>query len=127
MWTFREYVKLGGKRELSQWFGELSDDDAATAQVALEFLSQTERTNWRRPKFDVLHNSGGLGEVILGKVGGVQTRLVGFFGPGPYMFTVVLVVTKKEKNYSPSDWIKIAKKRRLECQSDSGRMNVWVP
>ncbi|MDP1731087.1 MAG: hypothetical protein Q8L54_07920 [Devosia sp.] len=97
--------------------------------TALEQLAKIERDYWRRPQFDTLHNMDGMGEIILGKVDGVQTRLVGFFGPkgARHVFTVVLVVTKKMKVYEPKDWEKIALRRRQECEEEKGKADVWYP
>jgi hypothetical protein len=127
MWTFREYVKAGGEKELSDWFENLSEEAQAAVLVAMEYLQDVPRHLWVRPRFDLLHKMDGMGEIRLGKKDGVQTRLVGYFGPDQLTFTIVLVVTKKDKNYTPKDWKKIAKKRRKECDEDGERVNVWAP
>jgi hypothetical protein len=67
------------------------------------------------------------GEIILKVVGGVQTRLVGFFDDRRMVFTIVLVVTKKEPNYMPRDWQQISVKRMNEVKANSGRANEWYP
>jgi hypothetical protein len=129
VWTFQGYIDNRGSEELPRWFEGLSPEDQAAVMTALEQLGRIERDWWRRPQFDVLRNMDGMGEVILGKIAGVQTRLVGFFGPGRqrHVFTIVLVVTKKAKAFHPKDWERTALRRREECEGGEGRTHVWNP
>ncbi len=129
LWTFQTYVDIRGEREVAVWFEGIGPEDQASVLTALEQLAKVERDYWRRPQFDTLRKMDGMGEVILGKVGGVQTRLVGFFGPksNRHVFTIVLVVTKKMNVYEPKDWEKTALRRRQECEEEKGRADVWYP
>lgn len=129
MWTLQGYVNGRGQHELTDWFEGLPPNDQAAVVVALEQLLILERDYWRRPQFDTLHDMDGMGEIILGKVSGVQTRLVGFFGPKRvrHVFTVVLLVTKKQRVYSPRDWEKTALRRKGECEQDEAKAHVWNP
>lgn len=126
MWTFREYVS-GRLKELSDWFNGLPDKKQAEVFTMMEFLEASSRADWKRPRFDLLSDMDRMGEIRVGKINGVQTRLIGFFGPNRHEFTVVLVVTKKGRNYTPKGWEATAKKRRQECLSDRRKCRAWDP
>lgn len=127
VWTIRQYVNRRGERELSTWFDALPVSIQVSVVVTIEQLTLVERDYWRRPTFDTLHELEGMGEIILGTVDRVQTRLIGFFGPGRHVFTVVSVVTKKDRVYSPKNWEATAEKRRRECETEKDRSDVWHP
>jgi hypothetical protein len=129
MWTFRGYIDGRGGRELTDWFEALTPENQASVLTSVEHLAKVERDYWKRPQFDTLRSMDGMGEIILGKIGGIQTRLVGFFGPTRtrHLFTVVLIVTKRMQVYSPKDWENVSKRRRDECEINEDRTYVWHP
>jgi hypothetical protein len=127
-WRLRSYVDVRGQSEIGKWHDSLSAADAAKVQIRIWYLLSQPRINWKRPYFDALHGAvSGFGEIILGKIGGVQTRLVGFFDCEPSSFTVVSVMTKKQRKYSPQDWQKISIRRRKEIECDSRKAHEWIP
>ena len=94
----------------------------------LEYLVDQPRSEWKRPYFDQLHgNAATLGEIILKKVGGVQTRLIGFFDDTRGIFNIVLVVTKKEKQYEPKQWVEMALSGVKDIKINPERANDWYP
>jgi hypothetical protein len=96
--------------------------------IKLEYLVYQPRSGWTRPRFDLLHGAAAtLGEIILKKVGGVQTRLIGFFDEARGIFNIVLVVKKKSKQYDPKDWIESALSRAKEIKANPERANDWHP
>src|SRR5262245_45290110 len=104
-WRLRSYVDVRGQSEIGKWHDSLLAADAAKVQIRTWYLLNQPRADWKRPYFDALHGTvSGFGEIILGKIGGVQTRLVGYFDCEPSSFTVVCAVTKKQRKYSPIDW-----------------------
>ena len=94
----------------------------------LEYLVDQPRSEWTRPRFDLLHGAATtLAEIILEKVDGVQTRLVGFFDEIRGIFNIVLVVTKKGKQYDPKHWAEVALNRAKEIKTNPERANDWYP
>lgn len=92
--------------------------------VALEFLVQRPRREWRRPEFDLLSGKfREIGEVRL-KVDKKQYRLLGFFGPGRSDFTLLVGSIKKGKNYDPKDALQTAVDRMSQVKADGSRSRV---
>jgi hypothetical protein len=59
-----------------------------------------------------------MGEFLF-KFGGVQNRLIGFFGPYRMSYTILLPVL-------PRKWEETAFRRKAEVESDSGCTHVWL-
>lgn len=117
-----------GRSIAEEWFGGVGSKDKARVMRILDYLVWQSRSEWKRPQFDQLHGHvAQMGEIILKVIGGVQTRLVGFFDDRRMVFTIVLVVTKKEPNYSPRDWQQISVKRMNEVKANSGCADEWYP
>lgn len=94
--------------------------------VALEFLAQRPRDEWRRPEFDLLSGKiRVLGEIRL-KVD-KQYRILGFFGPRPSEFTMLVGASKKGRTYDPRAALETALARRAEVLADGRRCCVWDP
>lgn len=97
LWTIRCYVSPSGRDMIDDWNRRQSDEVQAAVDVALEYLVQRPRKEWRRPEFDLL--SGKMREVgeIRFKVD-KQYRILGFFGPSRSDFTLLVGASKKGKN-----------------------------
>jgi hypothetical protein len=103
-------------------------NDQAKVLRMLEYLVDRRRDEWKRPHFDLLHGPAkGLGEIILKKIGGVQTRLIGFFDQQRSIFNVVLVVTKKQSQFDPRDWIYTSHSRKKDILINPEKANDWSP
>lgn len=103
---------------IGDWYGRQSETVQAALDVALEFLAQRPREGWRRPQFDLLSGKmSGIGEIRF-KVDGKQYRVLGFFGPAPSEFTMLVGASKKQKNYNPPDALETAVRRMSEVRSD---------
>lgn len=127
-WRLRTYIDVRSRSEAGAWFDALGSKDKARVMRILDYLVFQPRSEWKRPHFDQLHGSTAqMGEIRLNKIEGVQTRLIGFFDSVRMVFTIVVVVTKKERNYSPRDWESIASKRMSEVRSNSERADDWYP
>lgn len=126
VWKLQTYVDEDGDRILASWYASLSHAEKARFQVRTWHLLHQPRDGWNRPQFDTLHDdAAGFGEIIMGAVGGLATRLVGYFNGDA--FCVVLVVTKKDKKYDPSNWEKQINERKLKIEADSRRASEWIP
>jgi hypothetical protein len=126
LWTFRCYLSPSGRNAIDEWYARLSDEVQGAVDVALEFLAQRPRDQWRRPEFDLLSGKmKGLGEIRL-KVD-KQYRILGFFGPRPSEFTMLVGASKKGRSYDPRSALETALARRLEVLADGRRCCVWDP
>ena len=106
----------------------MSSKEKAKVLRKLEYLVGQPRSEWKRPNFDQLHgNAATLGEIILKKISGMQTRLIGFFDEARGIFNIVLVVTKKEKQYEPKQWVEVALSRMKDIKINPERANDWYP
>ena len=92
--------------------------------VALEFLVQRPRKEWRRPEFDLLSGKfREVGEIRL-KVDKKQFAFWGFFGPGRSDFTLLVGSIKKGKNYDPKGALQTALDRMTQVKADRSRSRV---
>ena len=123
-WTFRCYVGSSGRDMIAVWYRRQPAAVQAAFDTLLEYLVQRERHEWVRPEFDQL---GGryrdLGELRF-KVGNVQYRPLGFFGPARGEFTILAGASKKGSVYDPRDALETARKRRLEVLKDPDRSKI---
>jgi hypothetical protein len=123
LWTVRCYVSPSGRDMIDDWHGRQSDEVQATMAVALEYLVQRPRNEWRRPEFDLL--SGKLREIgeIRFKVD-KQYRILGFFGPSRSDFTLLVGASKKGSNYDPKNALDTALGRMKQIRNDGRRSRV---
>jgi hypothetical protein len=108
---------------IDDWIARQSDDVQAALEVALEYLVQRPRDEWRRPEFDLL--SGKMREVgeIRFKVD-KQYRIFGFFGPGRSDFTLLVGASKKGNQYNPRNALETALDRMQQIKDDGRRCRV---
>lgn len=124
-WVFRTYRKASGRDEIQDWYNSLSGKDRAAVLSTLQYLRDAPR--WSEPDFKSLHGkTAGMGELRF-KFGGVQNRLIGYFGPHRMSFTLLLPVRKRGNSFDPRDWEKTALRRKVEVEQDSGCTHVWLP
>lgn len=126
LWKLKTYVDDDGDRILAEWYSTLSDAEKAKFQVRVWYLLPLPRDEWTRPQFDTLNDdAAGFGEIRMGKVANRATRLIGYFSGDA--FNIVVVVTKKGHKYDPSNWVKLARDRKLEMENDTRRASEWIP
>jgi len=125
-WRLKTYVDGDGGRILAKWYAGLNIQLKARFQIRVWYLLQQDRDGWNRPQFDTLsEDASGFGEIRMGKVADVQTRLVGYFQHDA--FVVVAIVTKKGSKYDPTNWVNLIKQRRQEVINDQSKANEWIP
>jgi hypothetical protein len=123
IWTIRCYVSPTGRDMIDDWYDRQSDAVQAAVDVALEYLVQRERDEWRRPAFDLLSGKmREIGEIRL-KVD-KQYRILGFFGPGRRDFTLLVGASKKGQNYDPRNALETALDRMEQVKADGRRSHV---
>jgi hypothetical protein len=120
VWTFRCYVSPSGRDAIDDWYGRQPAGVQGAFDVALEYLSQRPREEWRRPEFDLLSGKfRDLGEIRF--KADKQYRILGFFGPRPSEFTLLIGASKKGQNYDPRSALDTALSRRSEVLLLDGR------
>jgi hypothetical protein len=123
LWSIRCYVSSTGRDMIEDWCEDESDAVQAAVDVALEYLVQRPRNEWRRPEFDLL--SGRMREIgeIRFKVD-KPYRIFGFFGPNAREFTLLVGASKKGNNYTPRNALETALERMAVVKSDGRRSRV---
>ncbi|HET9803891.1 MAG TPA: type II toxin-antitoxin system RelE/ParE family toxin, partial [Candidatus Acidoferrum sp.] len=117
------YVSPVGKDMIADWYGRQRDEVQGALDVALEYLNQRTRNEWRRPEFDLLSGKmKGIGEIRF-KVD-KQYRILGFFGPSTSDFTLLIGASKKGKIYDPRNALDTALERRAHVLADGRRCCV---
>jgi hypothetical protein len=92
--------------------------------VAIEFLEQRPRDEWRRPEFDLLSGKHrAIGEIRF-KVD-KQYRILGCFGPNQSEFTMLVGSSKKGKNYDPRSALDTALERMDQVLKNGRECSVW--
>src|SRR6266566_4445383 len=120
LFTFRCYISPSGRDVIDDWYNRQSESVQGAVDVALEYLSQRPRQEWRRPEFDLLSGKmRAIGEIRL-KVD-KQYRILGFFGPSRSDFTMLIGSSKKGQNYDPPGALDTALNRMKEVLADGRR------
>jgi hypothetical protein len=123
LWTIRCYVSATGRDMVDDWYGRQRDDVRAAVDVVIEYLVQRPRSEWIRPRFDLLAGKmRDVGEIRF-KVD-KQYRLLGFFGPQRSDFTLLIGASKKGSIYDPKDTLDTALKRMSEVKADGRHSRV---
>ncbi len=124
LWRFRCYVLPGGRDAIDDWYCRQSAGVQGAVDVAIEYLKQRPRNEWRRPDFDLLSGKfREIGEIRM-KVDRKQYRLLGFFGPGNATFTLLVGTNKKGNSYDPREALETALDRMSNVKSDGGRSHA---
>jgi hypothetical protein len=108
-------VFWGHKGMIAEWSGDVLGIEAqAEFDNLLIELAATPRASWGMPDFKPL--GGGIFEIRF-KADGRQYRPLGYDGPGPHEFTVLVGAYKKMNRWTPPDARKTAVKRRKEIKN----------
>lgn len=116
MWFFKTYVGPGGKHEVQQDVDRQSDAWLEHFRARIKYLARVPVADWHTPHAKKLQGVKDLYEIRF-KANGVQHRPLGFFGPGPSEFTILILATHKDDVYKPSSAIDTAAQRRKAIQS----------
>ena len=88
----------------------------AALDARMDYLKWQPRENWTRPRYDILHKCRGLGEVRF-KVGKVNHRALGYFGPERMEFTFLMFCTHTE-SYIPRNALEMGMQRMDEVRAN---------
>jgi putative component of toxin-antitoxin plasmid stabilization module len=117
-------VFWGTRGEIADWCkDELSVEAQAEFDALLIELAAMPRSTWSMPDFKPLGD--GIFELRF-KVSGKQYRPLGYDGPGPRQFTLLIGAYKKMKKWTPQDATKTAKKRRKEIKDGIRKVRLYA-
>lgn len=115
------HITSNGRSEVQDLYDASTMTMKANFTVALEFLQDQPREAWTRPSAAKLNKApkGGFRDYfeIRFKSEGVQQRPIGYFGPKPNQFTVLVWAIEKGGKFVPSNWRSIADTRRKAIES----------
>jgi phage-related protein len=114
MWTFLWYPD-GTDDPWAGWYEGQDDRVRATHVRVINFLNERQRHEWKMPQVDKIEGSKELYEIRI--KAGVQHRLLGFFGPQPFEFIIVIACVHKGKQYNPRHALDTAETRLKEIKN----------
>jgi phage-related protein len=121
LWGFQCYIDDEGTDVVRAWNDGLSKEGKAAFLGKLMNLRALPREQWRRPLYANLeHDGDGIGEIRF-KAGGLQYRPLGFHLSAIQRFVLVVPATKKADQWTPSNAIALAQRRKAEVVVDGGR------
>ncbi|WP_292938322.1 type II toxin-antitoxin system RelE/ParE family toxin [Noviherbaspirillum sp.] len=114
-WIFRTYVSQTGRTEVQDKVDELDEVVLEHLLGRIRYLANTEKIDWHEPQAKKLTGAKDVYEIRF-KADGIQYRPLGYFGPGPNDFTILVWAYKKQNVYTPAEAIKTAgtRKRHIE-------------
>ena len=121
MWRFRTYLNDGGKGVVQKSIDGLSDKGREMFKAQLRYLASTSTPeDWHEPHAKKMHGYAGMYEIRF-RDGNRQQRALGYFGPGPDDFTIVMLCSKKQNDYDPHSALNTADSRRAVAIFDPKR------
>lgn len=120
-WRFKAYVSPNGRPDVQNYLDRMDDYGQAHFQRQVVYLAGTaHRRDWSEPHALKLSGYVDLYEIRF-KHADKATRALGFFGPEPGVFTITLVATHKQNDYTPRDALRTADSRRKAiCEGHAG-------
>ena len=110
--------RTGARRNIfAEWYNSQSFKVKADCDSVLKFLRQRSRLDWKRPHYDTLRKDcDGLGEIRF-KSDRAQHRLVGYMGPVPEKYTVLVPAKERDGQFVPPSTCRTALDRMKDVQS----------
>lgn len=132
MWTVKYYVVSNGGSPFKDWYDGLGEEVRAVFDARLDHLKQQPRNGWSMPHFRLLHGPcAGLGEIRF-NARRVQYRPLGFFGPGPNEFTLLVGAIEKGGEIRPTSacaaalkYVSGLKLNQTKPNPTGGNANDW--
>lgn len=112
-WKFRTYVAPTGRTDVQNSIDKAKGAITEHLKAAVRYLANTPKIDWHEPSAKKLQGVKEIYEIRF-KAENKQYRPLGFFGPRPNDFTIIVWATKKQNIYDPPAAIETAVKRRQE-------------
>ena len=114
----------GNKGSVAEWCrDELSVEAQAEFDNLLIELAAVPRSSWGMPDFKPF--GGGIFEIRF-KADGKQYRPLGYDGPGPHQFTILIGAYKKMRKWTPLNAQETARKRRREIENGIRKVRQYA-
>lgn len=110
-WQFRTWVGPSGRNDVQDYVDALDIEARVKFAVELKYLAVSPPSEWHEPRARKLKGHEGLFEIRF-KASKVQHRPIGFFGPGPAEFTLLIWAIHKQHVYKPAKALYTADSRR---------------
>ena len=124
LWTFKEFVTLGGRGVITQWVSkELEMEAENDFHSILRYLEVTPRDLWVRPDYSPFDAE--IGEIRF-KANNLQHRVFGFFLMEVKQYVMLAGSQKKGKTYDPRDVVETARKRRKLVLADRSCIHEYT-
>lgn len=116
MWNIKCYVSASGKNEVQTTYDSGSDALKAELEVEVAYLKVRGREEWQRPHAAKLSKCTEFRDFFEIRLfaDNVQQRPIGYFGPNPNDFTILLWAHEKGGKLKPDNWCKKANRLRKE-------------
>lgn len=106
--------RLRGEEEVTTWYAAQTPTVQAAFDQRLRTLGQMRPHEWREPYSKTLEGPcDGLVEIRF-KADRAQQRPLGFYGPVPMVFTIVLMAREIGGRFEPRDACEIAQARKAD-------------
>lgn len=118
-WQFLTYVSSTGRRDVQKTIDRLSTQAEERFLAELRWLFETPIGEWHEPRAKKLRGYDDLYEMrfVADKK---QIRPIGYFGPSPNQFTILIWASHKQNVYTPQDALDSAERRRKEIRGGRG-------
>jgi hypothetical protein len=124
VWTFRTYVSARGQLEVPLWYDQQTPKVQAAFDQRLRHLQQMQISEWIEPYTKRLKGEcTGLVEIRF-HADRVQHRPLGWFGPSPKEFTILLCAREIGDRFDPPNACKIALGRKHEALYNPGSTRI---
>lgn len=125
MWKIKCYVSARGENDAQETYSSGTDDLKAELEVAISYLETRGREEWRRPHAHKLSKCTEFRDFFEIRLfaNGVQERPIGYFGPKPNEFTILLWAKEKGGKLKPVNWCEKANRFRKEIINSIATVN----
>lgn len=109
-WVFRTYVSATGRRDVQKQIDALGPAVLEHFLARVRYLANTSKVDWHEPQAKKLSGIEEIYEIRFKSA--IQYRPLGFFGPRPEEFTILVWASKKGSVWNPAEAIETAAQRR---------------
>lgn len=113
----------GTRGAIADWYKDLGIEAQAEFDNLLIELAATPRTTWNMPDFKPLGD--GIFELRF-TAEKKKYRPLGYDGPGPHQFTILIGAYKKMRKWTPSEAVETASRLRREIKEGIRKVRVYA-
>lgn len=117
-WLFRTYVSQSGRNNVQKSVDALAPAVLQHFAARVRYLANTMKVDWHEPQAKKLSGTEGIYEIRFKSA--IQYRPLGFFGPGPDEFTILVWASKKGSVWTPAEAIETAAHRKKAILKGEG-------